>query len=575
MTGKKLRLTVVMMLIVILIAVTACSNNTKGTEKPVATDDGPKASQTAEKIMEDGPLGKYDPPITMTTVRQTGDNDEFRVGESWDENIWTKDLENLLGIKVVNQWKIHNTQYNNKITVSMIAGDLPDFYEVDAKQLQQIVDAGQAADLTEIYEKYASDVTKASFEEFDGVKLEGVTFDGKIRAIPLDGGAPGGAQMIWIRNDWLKNVGLEPPKTMDDVMKIALAFTNEDPDQNGKKDTYGLNLQKNLFGGWAGIDGFVNGYHGYAYNPGNGSGTDLVFLKDADGKPVLADTLPEVKTAIGKLRELYQAGAISPEFSVYDESKAGDLATTGKIGMAYGAFWVGTWPINNMKKEDPKVDWQPYPIVSADSNPVHPNGQGGLPGKFIVVNSKSKHPEAAMKILNYSHEKVSGPNKDESYHQVKEGDKNYQIFGLSPIVGPGFSDTNQKDNDLIQEALKTGDASKISPSAEVYYKGILEYREGNMEMWFWNALFGPGGAYSITNEYDRSTPPIMTQYIGQPTMTMVSKGPSLRDMEIKIFTEIINGTRPLDDFDTAFVAEWYKQGGQEILDEVAASGRFK
>ncbi|HZG79127.1 MAG TPA: extracellular solute-binding protein [Paenibacillus sp.] len=565
----------------LILALTATACNTGGTEETAAPETKETGGETtapaeeAKPVMEEGPFGKYDPPITMTTVRSLGDLEQYREGESIDDNLWTKDLKEKFGIEVVNKWKVNHKQYNNKITVSMISGDMPDFYQVDSKQLQQIVEAGQAADLTEVYEKYASDVTRQSYEEFDSIKLKGATFDGKLMALPLNGGVPGGAQMIWIRKDWLDNLGLEPPKTMDDVIKIALAFTNDDPDQNGKDDTYGLNLMKDLFGGWAGIDGFMNGYHAYAYNPANGSGTDLTFVKNAEGKVVLADTLPEVKTALGKLQELYKAGAIPKEFSVLDGSKAGELATTGKIGMAYGEFWVGTWPIASMKKENPEVDWRPYPIVSADDAPVHPGGRGDIPTQFIVVNKNSKHPEAALKILNYFHEKVSGPNRDPNYHQVKEGDVNFQVFALSPIVGPGFSNQNQIDNDLIQEALQSGDTSKLTSSAKTYYDGIKEYENGNLDMWFWNALFGKDGAYTITNRYDRETPPVTSVYMGQPTTAMVTKGPILRDLEVKIFTEIINGTRPVDDFDTAFVEEWYKQGGQEILDEVNASGRIK
>ncbi|RXZ80858.1 extracellular solute-binding protein [Paenibacillaceae bacterium] len=574
MASRKSRQMAILLMALVLVIVTACSKeNTSGKEpssKPAVTETAKKPEQQVEA----GPFGKYDPMITVSTVRKTGDNEEYRKGESLDDNLWTRDLQEILGIKVENKWKIHNSQYDNKITVSMISGDLPDFYEVDAKQLKQLVDAGQAADLTEIYANYASDVTRASLEEYDKIKLEGATFDDKLMAIPLGGGAPGGMQMIWIRHDWLQNLGLEPPKTMDDVIKIALAFTNDDPDGNNKNDTFGLNLDMFLFDGWAGLDGFFNGYHAYPYNPSNGSGTDLIFLKDADGKPVLADTLPEVKTALGKLQELYAAGAIHKEFSVADGSKAGEYATTGQVGMSYGEFWVGTWPIASMKAEDNKVDWRPYPIVSADSKPAHPLGRGGMPDKFMVVNKNAKHPEAVMKILNYFHEKVSGPDADESYHQVIEGEKNYQVFGLSPVIGPGFSNANQEDNDAVQQALKTGETSELSPAAEGYYKGILDYRNGNMEMWFWNALFGPDGAWSINGQYERETPPVLSYYIGQPTATMISKGPILRDLQIKVFTEIINGTRALDDFDTAFVEEWYKQGGQEILDEVVESGRF-
>jgi putative aldouronate transport system substrate-binding protein len=43
-----------------------------------------------------------------------------------------------------------------------------------------------------------------------------------------------------IRQDWLDKLGLKAPTTLDEFMTVAKAFTENDPDGNGKKDTYGL-----------------------------------------------------------------------------------------------------------------------------------------------------------------------------------------------------------------------------------------------------------------------------------------------------------------------------------------------
>ena len=45
---------------------------------------------------------------------------------------------------------------------------------------------------------------------------------------------------IFIRKDWLENVGMEMPTTWEDLYNVAHAFTYDDPDGNGVKDTYGL-----------------------------------------------------------------------------------------------------------------------------------------------------------------------------------------------------------------------------------------------------------------------------------------------------------------------------------------------
>ncbi|MFP3786923.1 hypothetical protein SB769_37600, partial [Burkholderia sp. SIMBA_024] len=44
---------------------------------------------------------------------------------------------------------------------------------------------------------------------------------------------------VTIRTDWLENLGLEMPKDTNDLLEVARAFTEKDPDGNGADDTYG------------------------------------------------------------------------------------------------------------------------------------------------------------------------------------------------------------------------------------------------------------------------------------------------------------------------------------------------
>ena len=50
------------------------------------------------------------------------------------------------------------------------------------------------------------------------------------------------ANVLLVRSDWLKKVGMRPPRTWADLEKVAEAFTTQDPDGNGKNDTYGLDV---------------------------------------------------------------------------------------------------------------------------------------------------------------------------------------------------------------------------------------------------------------------------------------------------------------------------------------------
>ena len=79
-------------------------------------------------------------------------------------------------------------------------------------------------------------------------------------AIPQTGSSIEQAQFVWIRTDWLDKLGLQPPKTTNDVLSISKAFADRDPDGNNRKDTYGLAITKELFGGSMGLEGFMAGY---------------------------------------------------------------------------------------------------------------------------------------------------------------------------------------------------------------------------------------------------------------------------------------------------------------------------
>ena len=64
------------------------------------------------------------------------------------------------------------------------------------------------------------------------------SIDGKLYGIYRE--PPLSRQGIVIRKDWLDNLGLKMPETVEDLYDIAKAFTEQDPDQNGKDDTIGL-----------------------------------------------------------------------------------------------------------------------------------------------------------------------------------------------------------------------------------------------------------------------------------------------------------------------------------------------
>ncbi|WP_405892613.1 sugar ABC transporter substrate-binding protein [Streptomyces sp. NBC_00104] len=59
------------------------------------------------------------------------------------------------------------------------------------------------------------------------------------------------AQTLMIRTDWLKKLGLRAPTTWAEMIGVAKAFAERDPDGDGKKDTYGMVVPGSAQNGYA------------------------------------------------------------------------------------------------------------------------------------------------------------------------------------------------------------------------------------------------------------------------------------------------------------------------------------
>ncbi|WP_406213711.1 ABC transporter substrate-binding protein [Streptomyces canus] len=74
-----------------------------------------------------------------------------------------------------------------------------------------------------------------------------VGIDGKHYGIPYSRQA----QTLMIRTDWLKKLGLKAPTTWQEMLSVAKAFATEDPDGDGKADTYGIVAPASAQNGYA------------------------------------------------------------------------------------------------------------------------------------------------------------------------------------------------------------------------------------------------------------------------------------------------------------------------------------
>ncbi|GBF76780.1 hypothetical protein PA598K_05267 [Paenibacillus sp. 598K] len=533
----------------------ACSN--AGTPNNGAATPPPAAETNTNTPTDETPQidpnAKYDPPIEVTTVRYTDSSFRFPEGDSIDSNVWTRAYESDLGIKVKNLWVVNGEQYNQKVNLSIASKELPDMFMVDAKQFRELAEAGQLEDLTTFVEQYGSELTKEMIERGANAK-SAATYDGKLLAIPPAEDYYGGAPLLWVRTDWLEKLKLPEPKTMDDLLKISEAFTNGDPDGDGQNNTYGLAASKDLIGGYPDLSGFMNGYHAYMN----------IWIKDENGQLVNGSVQPEMKTALGKLQEMYKAGQIDKEFGVKDGGKAAELQTAGKVGMNFGAMWNPLWPLQDSVNNDPNAEWGAFPIPSADGTPASAQAKADF-NSFWVVKKGAAHPEAIVKLFNLYNEKIVSENADPANFHSADGFEFFKYALMSNGFGTPQGLLSVHKN--VVAALESKDPSQLIPEEKSYYDNIELFLGGDRKQWGTNKVFGANGSWAVIGaNYADNGLLKKSEFYGAPTEGMTEKQAILDKLVLETFTKIILGA-PIDSFDS-FVSDWHKLGGEQITKEV-------
>ncbi|RED64849.1 carbohydrate ABC transporter substrate-binding protein (CUT1 family) [Cohnella lupini] len=542
---------------VLVMTLAACSggneeNNASSTASSPAESASASGSPSASSSSAPAdPLGAYSPPIEVSAVRSITEGMKFNEGEAIDNNVWSRAYESELGIKLKYDWTTPAAQYDQKLNISIASNDLPDITPVNAAQLKRLVEDDQLEDLTSLYEQYGSELTKKIMGEDGGNAIKSATFDGKLYALPNMSSGIGQTHVLWVRTDWLKKLGLSEPKTMDDVVNTAKSFVTGDPDGNGKPDTYGLGINKDIFGFYAAMDGFFNGYHAYPNT----------WVKDASGKLVNGSVLPETKTALQKLQDMYKDGLLDKEFGTKDATKVSESANAGKLGMYYGYFWNIGWQQDG-KNADPTMEWKPLPLPTADATPAKAQVPFAI-STYYVVKKGAEHPEAAIKLLNFDYEKLWGATAQPDVYNV---DKNgIATFGYALLYG----EAPRKNLDAhlnVVKALEANDPSPLNAEEKLYYDNIVAYRGGDVKMWGNERMYGPEGSLSVLQGYTANGNLVDDAYFGAPTQGMTDNKATLQKLQLETFTRIIM-SGSIDEFNK-FVTQWSDLGGKTITDEV-------
>lgn len=347
--------------------------------------------------------------------------------------------------------------------------------------------------------------------------------DGKMFRIPGDVSEPGTMTTI-IRKDWLEKLGLEVPTTLDEYIAVLKAFTHDDPDGNGKDDTYGISGE-NLYRAFAPF------FLSHGVDPDQ-------FMVMEDGTVKYGSTLPEVRDVLEILQGLYKEGVVDPRMLTNTEqAKVDEIMAQGKIGSIYR--WVAFFNPDfnhhmSFKALNPDGEYMPIDPVTGPNGFASDIPSDQIGWSYLSVTAGAEEPGEAIKVVD----RMASPETYQLITYGKEGE-HYEIVDgqYKSLVNP--EEMNNLGLGNYNWYVQRKDEANIQNTPEVI---------------------------DLFNKRDESSMPIREKTVffkatERPAWTEYAA--DINTLRDETFWGIISGNLPITAFDD-FVAKYPELGGTEV-----------
>lgn len=548
------------------LAATALAGCGKTSEENTQTTAVSEAEGTAK---EDLPLSKYPETVTVHLGGSLNPNAKIPDGMSYDDNSYTRFLKDDLNIEVVYDWVASSSDCDEKMNLCIGSGTIPELMNVNATQYRALLKYDMIQPLDQYFDDYASDVLKGYVESGGEELKKYISNDkGEMMAIPAPNNTAGGINEMWIRQDWLDNLGLEAPRTWDELVTVAEAFVTQDPDGNGEADTIGILGPSNsdhmnaIGGNQYGLDPLFSRFQSYPQ----------YWLQDEDGTVKYGSIQPETRTALEKIQKLYTDKLIDPEMLVRNDSLEPLLA--GKVGIFFGPWWCGYTVADATLAGE--ADWRAYFTPLAEDGNYYTH-MSDPTSRYVVVSKSCKNPEAAIKIINYliAYGKDWVADGTSAKLEVSQFYPLWNVYGNVDEIEVS-TETLEKylAGEITMDDVDFSQYNLLKNDMEVVTELKKEpYDDFSLDKWNLDSDLAKtnlprlvsllvGGNPLVNDKYI----PVYNAYSGQ-TETMQAKWANLKKMEEETFAKIIMGKADISEFDT-FVENWKNQGGDQILKEI-------
>lgn len=460
---------------------------------------------------------------------------EIRMFYTYDSSVevqsskfMVEQMEKELNIKLVRD-EVPSSAYTERLQLAMADGDYPDAFVFDSHSdplLLSAIDNGiiiPVNDLIKDSENIQEYIADSSFEAAKVKNDENIYLIPRCSVARMDG--------YTVRKDWMDKVGVqldeEAALTKDGFLTLLEKLTYEDPDGNGKDDTYGFKYPT--------TSGMMDVTFPGAF--------DCLGWQESDGEYAYMDPQYEIgnenyKEALEFSQKVFQYS--HPDSAVNNDTDS--LLYGGEIAMKPNFAGRATDGEDKMRETDPNAEFTYISGIRNDTGELHnvieyPGIWGG-----VAITSACEHPEKVVEIVNWI---------------LSDQGWEYALYGE-----PGHTYNKADDGtiEVIPEAYREERSrrwlSNVARRQEdvVFFIDMSMPQEDIDEIYGWLTTALNGGVLSLSNG---KIPDIVND-------TVFIEAENKRK---EVRTKIIMGTADVSEYDNV-LAEWYERGGKEYVEQM-------
>lgn len=571
------KLTALVLALLLLLSLAACSGPEE--QAPANADKNDNNAQQAadaapvEPEDPDKYFTQFDEPFELHICAGIGSDalDTLEGDDTVEDNYYTRWLLENYNIKIVYDWTSSSADFEQKLAMAISSDTLPDAWVCSPQYWKAAAKNGQLRDIAADYEKYTNDSLKNLYAIAGPRVMEACSYDGALTCLSGMTVTTEGVSLLIINKNWLDQLGLDVPKTLSEVEAAAKAFKDAKlagdttvpilgpANDNRLYSTF--NDSCNCLMGTDAVFAAMDAYPGYFY--------------EENGEIVYGSLTRQTRDALVLLNRWYEEGLLDPEIGI--RTTGWEPINSNSCGMFFGQWWDIGFGNPGSFSNDPDADWRAYPIYNDKGEwQTKIPDITACPRLCISAKASDDAARAALIVLNAL---------DAANGLVTETTEDIAWFPLRTSIAPEDLVDRGREHCLAilngeeDKDLYMGDLTynEIWQSARYVEEVIPNYTPGQEigrkdfvisdDNANWQAIYSWVIGDMPYNTVERVKE--VTPVISYMTPSMELYWDNLESAEKSTMLAIITGEKDISAFDD-FVAQWYAEGGETILSEVAA-----